>query len=157
MSKTIKVLVVEDDPDDAYLIQRAAMASSYDMDLTFYERGEEALLALAQGEAPHIVLIDINLPGMSGIEVMRRMKQLPTFEGVPLVVLTTSSDTKDIILAYEASANGFLTKPRNIGKLQKLIDAAGAVAMIMMAEDVDRDIAKILDINNSSIFAVVRS
>jgi CheY-like chemotaxis protein len=156
MNKTIRMVVIEDDPDDAYLIERAAKASQYDMDLTFFERGEEALSALAQSEPPHMVLIDINLPGMSGIEVMRHMKQLPSFKGVPLIILTTSSDTKDIIMAYEASGNGFLTKPHNITKLQKLIDAAGAVASIMMADDNDRHIAKILDINNSSIFAVVR-
>src|SRR5215218_2936799 len=86
-----------------------------------YETGEEALAGVTADEAPALVLLDLNLPGIRGLEVLARWKADPALRAVPVVVLSGSSREEDVDAAYEAGANAYLAKPIDFSELRRTI------------------------------------
>lgn len=113
----IQILLVEDNQGDIHLIQR--VFNDYDLPGTLHsvQTGEAALDWLNQrGEyadapRPDIVLLDLNLPAMSGHEVLREIKQTPELARIPVLVLTGSQAEDDLVKAYDSHANAYLNKP----------------------------------------------
>lgn len=88
--------------------------------------GEEALSWLAKWEAgrpiPVVILLDLKLPKIDGLEVLTRLKNHPRFQVIPVVVLTTSSEERDIQLAYQRGANSYIVKPVDFDRFIEVID-----------------------------------
>jgi CheY-like chemotaxis protein len=111
------VLLVEDDPGDVMIAKEALKASRLKSRLTVVPDGVEALKYLrredpyAEGERPDLILLDLNLPKMSGHEVLAEVKADPTLRKIPIVVLTTSGAAEDVVRSYDLHANVFVTKP----------------------------------------------
>ncbi len=126
-SKTI--LIVEDNPEDYETTCRAFKKSGLSNPLAWCSDGDSALDYLyRRGEyqdpgsaaRPSIIMLDLNLPGTDGYEVLSEIKQDPDLKTIPVIVLTTSTDPRDIEGCYQAGANSYVHKPVN---LQGFIDA----------------------------------
>lgn len=115
--KPIEILLVEDNPGDVRLTKEALKDSKIINTIHVAYDGKEALEFLnKQGEfkdthTPDLVLLDLNLPGVNGFEVLRTMKNDPQLKMIPVVVLTTSQSDRDIMQSYDLHANCYVTKP----------------------------------------------
>lgn len=115
--QAIQILLVEDSPGDVSLTREAFRAARAANELHVVEDGEAALRFLrgqepyADSPRPDLVLLDLNLPRLSGREVLEEMKADRALASIPAVVLTTSSDDVDVRGAYRNQAAGFVTKP----------------------------------------------
>ena len=117
---TNPILLVEDNPDDEELILLALKDHKIANDVTVVRDGVEALDYLfasgkfagrAQSAAPTLVLLDLKLPKLSGHDVLKRLRADPRTQALPIVILTSSSEEKDIINSYHLGANSFVRKP----------------------------------------------
>ena len=88
-----------------------------------YQLGSEALRNSKVALRPSVILLDLNLPGIDGRDILDRLKQDNSFKEIPIVVFTTSSNPKDIELCYQKGANGYLVKPMDAQELRKTIQA----------------------------------
>jgi two-component system, chemotaxis family, response regulator Rcp1 len=126
-AEKIKVLVVEDNPDDITIIKRAMRKSEVKCELSFAYDGEEALNFLyRKGEyedapKPDLVLLDLNLPKIGGLEVLDKIKQDDKLRRIPVIVLTISEREEDMIRAYDSGAASFMTKPVDSKDFERLI------------------------------------
>lgn len=116
--KPPQILLVEDNPDDEELARRAFRLAGVDCQLAVARDGAEALdFLLGTGSRleadplPTVVLLDLNLPKIDGVEVLRRLRSTERTRFVPVVVLTTSHDSSDVTRSYAAGANGYIQKP----------------------------------------------
>jgi two-component system, response regulator len=111
-----QILLVEDNPDDVIFTLRAFKQSNIGNEIVVAVDGEQALNILlpeSPGRAmqPALVLLDLKLPKVEGLEVLRRLRADPRTESLPVVVLTTSSEEADIVRSYRLGANSFVRKP----------------------------------------------
>lgn len=126
MKETVHILLVEDNEGDVLLTREALLEGEAGITLSVVEDGEAALKFVAKEfpyefvESPDLVLLDINLPRINGIEVLDHLKKDFRFKHIPVVMLTTSSASRDIIESYEKQANCYITKPV---EFQKFIEA----------------------------------
>jgi two-component system, response regulator len=111
------ILLVDDSPDDVALTLRALKKNNITNEVRIASDGEEALrYLLPTGDDPEqplpaLVLLDINLPKVNGLEVLREIRQHPRTRYLPVVVLTTSNEERDIVETYDLGANSFVRKP----------------------------------------------
>jgi two-component system response regulator len=109
------ILLVEDNPDDIELTTRALRQNNINNELVVASDGEEALRYLLPDEGvvrqPLLVLLDINIPKINGLEVLRTLRADKRSRCIPVVVLTTSNEERDIIESYELGANSYVRKP----------------------------------------------
>ena len=112
--KQLNILLVEDDDIDVMTVQRAFRKNNIANPLMVASNGIEALEMLRSGEVPpvnRIVLLDINMPRMDGIEFLRELRADPALHSTTVVVLTTSNEDRDRVQAYELNVAGYLLKP----------------------------------------------
>jgi len=129
MCRPIEILLVEDNPGDARLLRKALEQAPAAINVSVAEDGVDALDFLrGQGEhaaAPHIdlVLLDLNLPRKDGREVLAEIKQDEQLKSIPVVVLSSSSSSADILSSYDLHANGYITKWRDLTEFQAVMSA----------------------------------
>ncbi len=112
--RTLNILLVEDDEVDIMNVKRAFEKNKIANPLYIANNGVDALEMLRNGSIPgerRIVLLDLNMPRMSGIEMLREIRKDPKLNATPVVVLTTSNDDRDKIEAYNLNVAGYLLKP----------------------------------------------
>lgn len=114
----MRILLVEDLSSDALLLREALRDAGLDHELIVANDGEEALALLhADGPLPQLVLLDLNLPGLSGRDVLDDIRAHPRLEALPVVVLSTSNAPSDISFAYAHRANAYVRKPNGFEAL----------------------------------------
>ena len=114
MEKTLNILLVEDDQVDVMNVKRAFERNRITNPLFVAADGIEALEMLRSGEVPNdrrLILLDLNMPRMNGIEFLRELRADPELRATPVVVLTTSDDERDKVDAYNLNVAGYLLKP----------------------------------------------
>ena len=125
------ILLVEDSPEDFEATQRAFQRSGLKNPLLRCEDGDQALDYLyrrgqyadpASSPRPGVILLDLNLPGTDGRQVLNEIKQDERLHVIPVVVLTTSADERDISACYRAGANSYIQKPVDIDGFMKAIE-----------------------------------
>jgi CheY-like chemotaxis protein len=115
--RPIKILMAEDSPSDAELAKQAFKNGKLLNVLTIVKDGEECLAYLrkekqyADATRPDVLLLDLNMPKKSGLEVLEEMKKDPALLSIPVIVLTTSESEQDILKSYQLQASSFITKP----------------------------------------------
>ncbi|MEA3356147.1 MAG: response regulator [Candidatus Bipolaricaulota bacterium] len=123
----IKILVVEDNPDDVTIIKRAMRKSELKSELYFANDGEEALNFLFHEDKfedsprPDLILLDLNLPKIRGLEVLDRVKKDDRLRRIPVIVLTVSDAEEDMARAYDSGAASYMTKPVDSKDFEQLI------------------------------------
>ncbi|HLO77803.1 MAG TPA: response regulator [Magnetospirillum sp.] len=118
---TFHILLVEDDLGDAGLVRIALRRGRYPVTLHHVKNSRETMAFLrrqggdyAQAPRPHLILMDLNLPGRSGHEILEEMKGDNALRGIPVVILSTSTAERDIAKAYNLGANSFVSKPMDV-------------------------------------------
>lgn len=114
------ILLVEDNPMDVDLTLRAFKRRRVINTIHVARDGEEALAWLPRWESgetwPAVILLDLKLPKVDGLEVLRQLKQHPTLRVIPIVVLTTSEESADVQAAYQLGVNSYIVKPVDFEK-----------------------------------------
>ena len=121
------VLLVEDNQDHAHLILHGLKRHGIDVSVHHLKDGAAALAYLAEcnGQIPSLILLDLRLPKIDGLEVLRTIKTSTKLRVIPVVVLTTSEAEVDIARAYNGYVNSYLVKPVDFEKFQALMKRLG--------------------------------
>jgi CheY-like chemotaxis protein len=130
----LHILLVEDSRADAKIIERALREGDVPHRLTVIRDGTVALDylfgLLDEGVEPHrepdLILLDLNLPGIDGSQVLGRIKADPHLRIIPVIVLTTSSRDEDVLRMYQAGANTYISKPAEYARYRELVSALRA-------------------------------
>jgi CheY-like chemotaxis protein len=124
------IMLIEDNPDDQALTLRALRKNSIVHEITVASDGAQALeLLFPEGDAevtlPALILLDLKLPKVDGLEVLRRIRADKRTEIVPVVVLTSSKEQEDVLGSYHSGANGYVRKPVNFGEFSEAVSTLG--------------------------------
>lgn len=130
-SDELEILLVEDNPDDVALTLRALSRHNLANRVHVARDGAEALEYLADRPRPRVVLLDLKLPRLSGLEVLERMKGDPVTRTIPVVVLTSSREEPDIARAYELGVNSYIVKPVDFEQFVQAISDAGLYWLVL--------------------------
>lgn len=134
------ILLIEDNPDDAELTRIAFAEAGIDSQLVVVGDGAEALDYLfARGahagrdaaDLPSIVLLDLNLPKLDGREVLQALRAHPATRGLPVVVLTTSTEPFDVEASYALGVNSYIRKPVDFGKFVEVVKQIGLYWLVL--------------------------
>lgn len=126
-AKQIEILLIEDNEGDVGLVEEVFHEAEIMNNLNIAEDGEEAILFLRkEGKfsnvpGPDIILLDLNLPGKDGREVLKEIKEDDELKRIPVVILTTSKAEEDILKSYNLHANSYITKPVDFDQFIKVI------------------------------------
>jgi two-component system, chemotaxis family, response regulator Rcp1 len=125
--RPVKILLVEDNPGDVRLTREALKEGKVHNEMYVVQDGQAAISFLnRQGEyadapRPDVILLDLNLPKMDGREVLAVIKNDPSLKRIPVIVLTTSEDERDILKSYDLHANAFVTKPVDLDRFIEIV------------------------------------
>lgn len=122
----INILLVEDDAVDVMTVQRAFRKSKVSNPLHIAGNGLEALELLHSSEnlfkdSRCLILLDLNMPKMNGIEFLKELRQDPTYHKIPVIVLTTSDQERDRVEAYNLHVAGYIVKPVTFAKFVEVV------------------------------------
>jgi CheY-like chemotaxis protein len=117
--QAVTILLVEDDPGHARLIEKNLRRSNITNDIVVFNDGRQALSYLFKEKtysrsnhaSPLLVLLDLNLPGLDGYQVLQRMKEDERTKHIPVIILTTTDDSREVARCYDLGCNVYVTKP----------------------------------------------
>ena len=136
----LAILVAEDDPDDAFMLRRAFTAANIANPVAFVSDGDEAIAYLAGTgryadrdlhPLPVVILLDLKMPRRSGFEVLEWLRAQPGVGRLPVVVLTSSRESRDVTRAYELGANSYLVKPSSPEDLIATVRGLGLYWLVL--------------------------
>ncbi len=117
------IIMADDDADDRFLVQAAFEDNALNPNLQFFEDGESLLLFLKKNQhhLPQLILLDLNMPGKDGKEVIRHIRSHENLKLIPIIVFSTSKAPCDINQAYASGANSYIVKPSGYEQLKMVI------------------------------------
>jgi len=117
------VLIAEDDADDRLMLRRAFQNAGFEGDLEFCGDGDELLARLQQraNRLPSLVLLDLKMPRVGGLEALASLRQHERLRSLPVIAVTTSDMPRDVRTAYELGVNAYLRKPLNVEGLRRMV------------------------------------
>ncbi|MGE3808411.1 MAG: response regulator [Gemmataceae bacterium] len=136
----VDILLVEDNPDDVELTLRTFQENSVSTRVHVVRDGVEALDFLfatgsyhdrAGAKPPRVVLLDLKLPRVDGLEVLRRVRSDPRTQTLPMVVLTSSQEERDLVESYQLGVNSFLVKPVDSEQFTDLVKQLGCYWLLL--------------------------
>jgi CheY-like chemotaxis protein len=125
--RSLEILVVDDDDADALMISEALASAERNTKVQRVADGQEALDYLqrrgkfAGAHRPDLILLDLNMPRMDGRETLAAIKSDDRFKAIPVVILTTSGATPDIVASYQHRANAYVTKPFGLDEFEAVV------------------------------------
>ncbi|ABD11525.1 two-component system response regulator [Frankia sp. CcI156] len=134
------ILLVEDDPDDIELTLHALHTKNIMASIEVLRDGAEALAFLfrtgpyadrSPDRDPKVVLLDLKLPKVDGLEVLQRLKGDPALRTVPVVMLTSSHEERDIVASYDLGVNSYIVKPVDFGQFTEAVRTAGMYWLLL--------------------------
>ena len=139
-SVSLEILLVEDNPRDAEMAMRALKKEDLTNRLVWVKDGAQAVeYIFGRPEAPgafssarpKLVLLDLKLPKVDGLEILERLKRDPRTRNIPVVVLTSSRDETDIVRSYQAGVNSYIVKPVNFEKFTEAVKQLGMYWLLL--------------------------
>ena len=136
----VHILLVEDNPDDVELAMHALRKENLGNLIQIARDGEEALdflfcrgrfSARNRADPPKLVLLDLKLPKVDGIEVLREIKSDPRTRSIPVVVLTSSKEDKDVVNSYQFGVNSYIQKPVDFQQFQETVKQLGMYWLVI--------------------------
>jgi two-component system response regulator len=129
----VEILLIEDNPQDAEITLRALKRANFANNVQWLKDGEEALEFLfSEGQyksqptpRPRVMLLDIKMPKIDGIEVLRRIKADPRTRSIPVVMLTSSNEESDLVSSYNLGVNSYLVKPVDFQRFSEEVTKIG--------------------------------
>jgi CheY-like chemotaxis protein len=134
MQHNLEILLVEDDPNDVELALHAFRAHQLANAVRVARDGAEALSMLfdsGEPARPKVILLDLKLPKIDGIEVLRRIKGNPATRTIPVVVLTSSREERDVIESYHLGVNSYIVKPIDFERFAGAVQQLGAYWLLL--------------------------
>jgi CheY-like chemotaxis protein len=123
LQQTIIVLIIDDDEDDRFFMELAFRTDSPYTQLRLASGGKQALNLLKTVQPlPDVILLDLNMPGMNGFDVLVQLKESTAYRSIPVVILTTSNDSTDRGRAHQLGATEFITKPTTYTELSAVAE-----------------------------------
>ena len=139
-NNVVEILIVEDTPEDLELALRALHKAHLANHIQVARDGEEALdFIFCAGphtnrkieNGPKVILLDLKLPKVDGLEVLRRLKSDPRTRSLPVVVLTSSKEQKDVVESYNLGVNSYIVKPVNFEGFVKAVQEVGMYWLLL--------------------------
>ena len=134
----MRILLVEDNPDDVELTLKIFRKYTIINQIIVARDGEEALEILfnsrkgvPEKERPDLILLDLKLPKIDGLEVLRQIKSHPRTQPIPVVILTTSKEERDLIKSYQLGVNSYIRKPVNFDNFIEVIRQLGLYWLLL--------------------------
>jgi DNA-binding response OmpR family regulator len=141
VSSPVKIVMVEDDHGHAKLIEKNIRRANISNDIIHFDHGQPALDYLFSEEVrangPMLILLDLNLPDMSGTDILAEVKQDDRLKRAPVVVLTTTDDKVEIQRCYDLGCNVYITKPVDYESFAGAIRQLGLFLSVMQAPDIE--------------------
>jgi CheY-like chemotaxis protein len=140
MTREVEILLVEDNPEDVELTLHALRQQNLANDIQVVRDGEEALdFLFCRGpysqrsfeSPPRVVLLDLKLPKVDGLEVLREVKSDPRTRAIPVVILTASREEKDMVNGYHLGVNGYIQKPVDFDKFREMVKRLGLYWLVV--------------------------
>jgi len=128
------ILLVEDNPDDVELTRRSFQKNKITNQLLIFTDGVEALdylMKAANGGLPAVILLDLKLPRMDGLEVLQRIRATEKLKRLPVVILTSSKEQQDIIKSYDLGANSYIRKPVDFEQFNEAVRELGMYWLLL--------------------------
>jgi DNA-binding response OmpR family regulator len=127
------ILLVEDDPDHELLTIRALKKSNIANDVRVARDGEEAINLLLGDDPirPQVILLDLKLPKIEGLEVLRRIRESESTRMLPVVVLTSSDEERDVVRSYQLGVNSYIRKPVNFNDFAEATRQLGMYWLVL--------------------------
>jgi len=120
--RPVRVLLIDDNRGDAVLAAHAFKSALYETELTHAATGEEAVERLHDGcDLPDLILLDLGLPRMSGMDVLNEIKTDRRLKHIPVIVLSNSGDSQNVTKAYRQHANAYVIKPSDLARYRETI------------------------------------
>ncbi len=141
----VTILMAEDDDGHALLIQQRFESAGVSNPVIRFRDGKEAWDFLSGNDTDskikagkaYLLLLDIRMPGMDGMEVLRRVKETPRLKNMPVIMLTTTDDPREIARSYELGCNNYLVKPVEFEKFAEVIKRLGLFLMIVKVSKIN--------------------
>jgi two-component system response regulator len=127
------IVLVEDNPDDETLTLRALKKNGIANEVVVLRDGAEALdyLLAAEGPSPHLVLLDLKLPRIDGLEVLRKLRHEARTALLPIVILTSSNEERDLVESYRLGANSYILKPVDFEQFTEAVRQLGLYWLVL--------------------------
>ena len=128
----VDILLVEDNSDHVLILRRVLEKSRMRTTIHVVENGEDALRLLRreppyeQVRRPQLILLDLYLPGLEGLAVLKALNQDPALRAIPVLILTTSAIPEDVVAAYDEGARAFITKPTDLAAFETVVESIEA-------------------------------
>jgi len=139
-NEVVEILLVEDNPDDAALALRALRTANLTNQIQVVRDGAEALdFIFCEGvhsqrnaeDAPKVILLDLKLPKVDGLDVLRRLKSDPRTKSIPTVILTSSKEQNDVVESYNLGVNSYIVKPVNFETFVTAVQQLGMYWLLL--------------------------
>ncbi|TBW57593.1 response regulator [Marinobacter halodurans] len=130
----LTIAIVEDDEGHARLIEKNLRRGGFANPTERYPNGRvfwDYLTTVASQPSQYLVLLDLNMPELDGYEVLKRMKSDPRFHRIPVIILTTTDDSREIERCYEAGCNVYITKPVEYERFSEAVRELGLLLNVM--------------------------
>ncbi len=134
MDKQVEILLIEDNVDDAELAIRALKKRNLANNLLHISDSEKALeylFAKDNDNYPKLILLDLKMPKVDGIEILKRIKGDPMKKVIPVVMLTSSKEERDIVESYDLGVNAYIVKPVEFDKFLQAVDQLGMFWLLL--------------------------
>jgi len=140
LKNAVEILIVEDTPQDLELALRALKKANLTNHIHFVRDGAEALefifgegvhLGRKLEDGPRVILLDLKLPKVDGLEVLKRIKSDPRTKMIPVVVLTSSKEQKDVVESYKLGVNSYIVKPVNFERFAAAVQELGMYWLLL--------------------------